>query len=927
MAIAPSAVSEKNGVAIGTISRAGADTSTALTVSLQSSDTSEATVPGTVVIPIGAVTATFNVTAVDDSLLDGPQTVVITASANSFFNGTASLQILDHETLTVGIAPASISEKGGTATGTVTRSNTDITSSLLVTLSSSDTSEAIAPATVLIPANQSSATFAIDAVDDSLLDGNIVVDITGSAGGYVSAAGALTVTDYETLTLTLSAAVMPESNGSITGTITRNNSDTTQALNVLLVSSDTSEATVPASVTIPAGQSSTTFLISSVDDVLLDGSQAVTISASAVGYVGDNKSLEVRDVEDLTLTIVPNEISERAGLATASVSRGNTDVAQELIVQLSVDDPTEITLPTSVTIPAGQSSVSFSITAIDDDLVDGTQLVNVTASHNAYQPGTARLSVTDWEPLTLSLHTAAIMENNGTTTATISRLATNTSLTLVVSLSSSDTSELVVPATVTIPAGQDSVAFVVSAVDDNLLDGAQTVSVSASATGYIASERTLSVLDFENLSLSIDKASISEAGGLALGTVTRSNTDIAQPLTVNVVSSDTTEATVPAVVTIPANASSATFTITAVDDALLDGTQRVSIIPSAAGYFDQNRELDVTDFELLSLSVVTSSISERGQTAQASITRTDATGPLTIALASSDTTEASVPASITLVAGQLTGNFLITAIDDALLDGSQTVTISASGSTYIPASQLITVTDYEELLVTLQSTLLSELGGSTLGTVTRTNTDIANALIVSLSSTDLSEASVPATVTIPAGQSSATFPVQAADDTLLDGRQTLSIVASSAGYISNSAELRVDDHEVVTLSLNPNTISENGGLAVATVTRSNSDNAAALTVNVTSSDTSEAVVPSTVVIPAGQASVSFNIHSQDDTLLDGSQTVNVLVSATGYVGESRTLTVTDMETLTVTIDRAIINEQGGLATVQCDAAIAILPCH
>ncbi len=50
LAIAPASLSEKNGVATATLSRIGADTSSSLTVSLLSSDTSEATVPSTVVI-------------------------------------------------------------------------------------------------------------------------------------------------------------------------------------------------------------------------------------------------------------------------------------------------------------------------------------------------------------------------------------------------------------------------------------------------------------------------------------------------------------------------------------------------------------------------------------------------------------------------------------------------------------------------------------------------------------------------------------------------------------------------------------------------------------------------------------------------------------------------------------------------------------
>ncbi len=173
--------------------------------------------------------------------------------------------------------------------------------------------------------------------------------------------GTLTVTDYETLTLTLASNSMPELNGSIIGTITRNNTDIALAQTIALTSSDTSEATVPATVTIPAGQASITFPITSVDDTLWMVHKQYPSPQTPFGYVGDTKSISVLDVESLSLAIVPGSISEQGGTATGTVVRSNTDIDQPWIVQLSVDDSSEVTLPSTVTIPAGQNSATFSI--------------------------------------------------------------------------------------------------------------------------------------------------------------------------------------------------------------------------------------------------------------------------------------------------------------------------------------------------------------------------------------------------------------------------------------------------------------------------------------------------------------------------------------------------------------------------------------
>jgi hypothetical protein len=69
--------------------------------------------------------------------------------------------------------------------------------------------------------------------------------------------------------------------GAVTGSVTRNNMDTSQPLTVNLTSSDTSHATVPANVTIPAGAASANFGVNPVDDQIVGPTQTVTITGTA----------------------------------------------------------------------------------------------------------------------------------------------------------------------------------------------------------------------------------------------------------------------------------------------------------------------------------------------------------------------------------------------------------------------------------------------------------------------------------------------------------------------------------------------------------------------------------------------------------------------------------------------------------------------
>src|SRR5262252_8077012 len=83
-----------------------------------------------------------------------------------------------------------------------------------------------------------------------------------------------------------------------------------------------------------------------------------------------------------------------------------------------------------------------------------------------------------------------------------------------------------------------------------------------------------------------------------------------------------------------------------------------------------------------------------------------------------------------------------------------------------------------------------------------------------------------------------------------------------------------DGDPTLNLTINPSGLWEFSGPAAATgtVTRTNFDLTKPLTVNLSSSDTTEATVPSSVVISAGQSSASFPVNAIDDSLVDGPQT-------------------------------------------------------
>ncbi|MCY2977564.1 MAG: FG-GAP-like repeat-containing protein, partial [Planctomycetota bacterium] len=197
----------------------------------------------------------------------------------AYFVITSSPAILE-------LSLVSIRESDGTAVGTVKRSNpSDVSTSQVVRLKSSDTTAATVPDVAIIPAGEFSTTFTISAVNDSLVDGNQVTIITAWVSGVMGAAQ-VTVTDDDgaILMVSLTSGTIPENGGTTIGTITRS-TQSSSALIVNLSSSDPTAATVPATVTIPVGSTSATFTVTAVNDVIADGNQSSIITASASGFV------------------------------------------------------------------------------------------------------------------------------------------------------------------------------------------------------------------------------------------------------------------------------------------------------------------------------------------------------------------------------------------------------------------------------------------------------------------------------------------------------------------------------------------------------------------------------------------------------------------------------------------------------------------
>ena len=255
------------------------------------------------------------------------------------------------------------------------------------------------------------------------------------------------------------------------------------------------------------------------------------------------------------------------------------------------------------------------------------------------------------------------------------------------------------------------------------------------------------------------------------------------------------------------------------------------------------------------------------------------TNDLLVSLASGDTSELIVPASVTIPTGASSASFDITVVGDGVVDGLQQVPLTATAPGMHEHTIIVMVEDADvpRLELSLESTTLLE-GEQAVATVSRTSSTAEAVRVWIGVSGEVQRLSVPESVDILEGAESAVFSVVAEENTLVEGNRTGVVTVWAEGFEEANATVLVVDDDVpgLALSVLPGVMSERAGplAGVGTVTRSFAG-AHPLVVLLESSDPGEAVVPPAVVIPAGALGAQFAIGAVDDLDLDGPQVVTL----------------------------------------------------
>ena len=634
-------------------------------------------------------------------------------------------------------------------------------------------------------------------------------------------------------------------------------------------------------VTIPAGSPHAGFIVITNS---VQVPTVVTLSASGGGVTlsipfpvyptGTAPSLS-------TITVNPSSVMGGSAVE-GFVNLNSMAPAGGLVVLLSDNSPT-VTVPASVTVPAGATSRSFTV---NTSAVSADTTATISGTLGTTQSAALKVTPGATGPFLASVVVNPPNLVGGTGATGIVRLSAAASVNGAVVSLFRDSSAVSIPVSVTVPADNIAAIFPVTS---SAVTAPTAVSVSgefggrvelarlnltAPATGPVVSAVTLNptrVVGGDPSTATVTMSAPAPSGGLEV-IVGHTSLALAEEL-VNA-----------AVVTVPAGASSATFTV---------NTYRVAAtmtanIKSTFGGITRSAVLTVDPAAAAAptLSTVllnpTSVVGGTASTGTVSLSAAAPSGGALVTLSSSSTA-ATVPASVSVAAGATSATFNV-ATGTVTAATAATVSAVFAGVT---RSAALTVNP-AAASAPAAPTLVSPADGATVAQPVLFDwSDVANATSYEIQIDDSSTIAAPFTVnqTVTASQVSiGGLPAQRLW-WRVRARNSAGVFGPFSATRRFTAQATPAAASLSAVSVNPTSV-VGGNSSTGTVTLTTAAPTGGAVVTLTSSNTAAAGVPASVTLAAGATSTSFSMTTS-------AVSANTSVTLTGtYSGVSRTATLT-----------------------------------
>ncbi|WMW79456.1 Calx-beta domain-containing protein [Undibacterium cyanobacteriorum] len=799
-------------------------------------------------VPAGLDSFLVRVNTINDGLIEGDETVVLSASTGQNVTAvTGTGTITDGAVPTISLSgPIDVNEAAGTITYTVSLSSASPASVSVDYGTANGTAIAgsdftASTGTLTFAPGETTKTFTVTINNDAVFEGaeNFQVNLSSPSNATI-AAGSVTTTihddgtgtgggDDDRLVVTSVSSPTVGEGGNLVFTVNLSGTSTT-ATNVSVTPSsgtatlgtDTGAQEystdgvnwnpLTGSVSVPAGSSSFQVRVATINDGVIEGSETISLSAATaqnVTAVTGTGTITDGAVPTISLS-GPIDVNEAAGTITYTVSLSSASPAS-VSVNYGTANGTAIagsdfTASTgTLTFAPGETTKTFTVTINNDAVFEGAEnfQVNLSSPSNAtiaagsvtttiHDDGTGTGGGDDDRLVVTSVSSPTVGEG-GNLVFTVNLSGTSTTATNVSVTPSSGTATLgtdtgaqeystdgvnwnPLTGSVSVPAGSSSFQVRVATINDGVIEGSETISLSAAtAQNVTAVTGTGTITDGAVPTISLSgPIDVNEAAGTITYTVSLSS---ASPASVSVnygtangtaiAGSDFTAST--GTLTFAPGETTKTFTVTINNDAVFEGAENFQVnlsSPSnatiAAGSVTTTIHDDGTgtgggDDDTPSLSVSSPVVSESAGFAQFTVSLSNATTTATtvgLALANGSATGTGVDY------GSATATNIQVSTDGGLNWTSATSVTIAAGSTSVLVRTPITSDTIDEIDETFTLTATRTAGttsnASALGTATITDDDAAPTISSVTSDTQTEGTSLVHTVTLTNASSSST---------------------------------------------------------------------------------------------------------------------------------------------------------------------------
>jgi hypothetical protein len=1028
---------------------------------------------GSVTILAGNTFALIDVGVLDDAVVEGTESVVVTLSNLSSADGTvvldpiaanltSSLNITDDDTAKVSVAKLQDGIEGAPGTnGVFTVSISAVSGSATVvnyTVGGNATSGVDYTAlsgSVSIPAGNLSANISVPVLNDAIVELNETVTLTltslGAHAGGVSLdpnpaklTDALTIIDDDTATISLIVIKDGAEGTPINGkfrVVQSAISATDTVVQYSVGGSATPGADYTAlsgTVTIIAGFTTADIDVLVQNDALVEPIETVIGTLTLLGsHDPDITISNVPTDQTATVNIVDNN---SANVSITKVSDGAEGSANgQFMVNLSAISSTNTVvnysvtgtatsgsdftaLAGSVTIIAGQTSALINVPVINDATVELTETVIATltslGSHNfgiVIDPTpaneTATVNITDNDSATVSI--SKILDGAETNSPTsgqfqVALTAVSSTATVVnytvggTATSGSDYTALT--GSVTIAAGFLTANINVVVLNDSIVESTETVSVTLTSFGAHDADITLnatpanltSTLNItDNDTALVTIAKISDGAEAATPTngkfrVTLSSVS-SSPTVVNYTVAGTATpgsdyTTLSGSVTVSAGSATADIDVLVLDDLLIESTETVIVTLASLGAHDPDIILSTVpanltatvnitsdDIGTVSIAKITDGAESNTPTngkfrvTQTVLSPTDTVVNYTIAGTATPgpgNDYTTLSGTVTILAGQMTADIDVAVLNDAIIEGTETVIATLSGFgahnasislNPSPASITATVLITDDDTATVSIAKIADGAEASVpvnGTFRVTQTAVSSSDTVVTYSVGgtaspgggLDYTLLNGSVTIPAGQTFADITVAVHDDNLVEPTET--VILTLTGFTAHDADTTLDASPAnltATMTITDNdsaivTVSEiqqgvegvvptDGTFRIALSSPSSTDTVVNYSIGGTAtSGLDYTALTGTVTISAGSSFADIDVPVLNDTLIEPIETV--VMTLTGFSAHDPGVTLSPVSTdLTATVN--IVDDDTAFVSVAkvTDGAEAAVPVH